>query len=202
MAIFESFRYLQSMCAELKSQHLTLRPFQVTDVDLAIEMFTDPAVMTFWGSVKSAAQVRADMDDWTKRGGNGAIGVWCIANSVTQEKLGSVFLLPMPIVEEDTDWGQVIEDAMPYGDVEIGFILKQAAWGKGYATEACRRLLRFAFEETPLEEVVATLYDEHEVSKRVLEKSGLTYRGRRRAYGDDCPDWRITKAEWLKQSAL
>ena len=77
------------------------------------------------------------------------------------------------------------------------FILKEEAWGRGYATKVCLRLLRFAFEETPLEEVVATVDDRHEASKRVLEKSGLTCRGRRRAYAQDCPDWRITRPEWM-----
>jgi RimJ/RimL family protein N-acetyltransferase len=98
---------------------------------------------------------------------------------------------------DDTDWDRVIPGVMPDGDVEVGYFLKQKAWGKGYATEACRRLLRFAFEETPLQEIVATLDDDHEVSKRVLEKSGLSCRGRRMAYGEDCPDWRIGRAQWL-----
>jgi len=98
---------------------------------------------------------------------------------------------------DDTDWDRVIPGVMPDGDIEVGYFLKQKAWGKGYATEACRRLLRFAFEETPLEEIVATLDDDHEVSKRVLEKSGLSCIGRRVAYGEDCPDWRIGRAQWL-----
>lgn len=184
------------MNAILFSQRLSLTPLDIGDVDVAIEMFTNAAVTKFVCGVMSEAEIRREMQVWTKRGGNGCIGIWCISNRTTREKYGSGFLLPIPIDEDDTNWDHVIPGAMPDEDVEIGYILKEEAWGKGYATEVCRRLLKFAFEETPLEEVVATLDDQHEASKRVLEKSGLTCRGRRWACAQDSPDWRITRSEW------
>lgn len=179
------------------SERLSLTPLAVTDVDVAIEMFTNPAVAKFIGGVMTEADIRREMPVWIIRGGDGCIGIWCISNRMTAEKYGSGFLLPMPIHEDDTNWDHVSPGVMPDGDVEVGYNLKKEAWGKGYASEACRRLLRFAFEETPLEEIVATLDDQHEASKRVLEKSGLSCRGRRRAYGHDSPDWRISRSEWL-----
>lgn len=189
------------MSAILSSERLSLTPLAVADVDVAIEMFTNPAVTKFIGDVMAEADIRQDMPVWTKRGGDGCIGIWCVSNRVTGEKFGSACLLPMPIDEDDTNWDHVTPGAMPDGDVEVGCFLKEEAWGEGYATEVCRRLLRFAFEETPLEEVVATLDDEHEASKRVLEKSGLSCRGRRRAYGRDSPDWRISRSEWAASVA-
>lgn len=181
----------------LETERLRLTPLALADVDIALEMFTDPAVTKFIGDQETEDAIRSGMPVWIKRGGDGCIGIWCISNRVTGEKFGDVFLLPMPTDGDDTDWDQVVPDVMPEGDVEIGYNLKESAWGKGYATEACCRLLQFAFEETPLQEVVATLDDDHEASKRVLEKSGLTCRGRRRAYGNDNPDWRITRKEWM-----
>jgi len=189
------------MAPTLSSERLSLTPFTVDDVDLAVEMFTNPAVTRFVGGVMAEADIRRDMPLWTKRGGDGCIGIWCISNRATGEKVGSGFLLPIPIDEDDTDWDLVRPGALPEGDVEIGYILKEAAWRIGYATEVCRRLLRFAFEETPLEEIVATLDDAHEASKRVLEKSGLSCRGRRRAYGQDNPYWRISRSEWVALAA-
>ncbi len=185
------------MAKTLFSERLTLSPLAVGDVDLAVEMFTDPAVTEFFGGVMNEADIRRDMPVWTKRGGDGCIGIWCISNRETGEKLGTGVLLPIPVDADDTEWERIIPGVMPEGDVEVGYILKQAAWGRGYATEVCRRLLQFAFEETPLQEVVATFEDGHEVSQRVLAKCGLTDRGRRRAYGADQPDWRISRAEWL-----
>ena len=185
------------MSRVLETERLRLTPLAVSDVDVALEMFTDPAVTRFVCEVMTEAEIRRDMPAWTKRGGDGCVGIWCVSNRVTREKHGSGFLLPMPIDEDDTNWDHVVPGVMPDGDVEIGYILKEDAWGQGYATEVCRRLLRFAFEETPLEEVVASYDDAHEASKRVLEKSGLSSRGRRWAYAQDCADWRISRSEWV-----
>ena len=94
----------------------------------------------------------------------------------------------------------MVGDDLPDCEIEIGYILKKSAWGKGYATEATNRLLKFAFEETPLEELVATTDLENIASQRVLEKCGLVYEGMRRAYAEECPGFRITRQQWLDNS--
>jgi RimJ/RimL family protein N-acetyltransferase len=185
----------------LETDRLRLTPLSLADVDLAVEMFTDPVVTRFIGGVMTEGGIRAGMPLYVRRGGDGCIGIWCISDRITGEKYGDGFLLPIPIDADDTDWDQIVPGIMPDGDVEVGYNLKQDAWGKGYATEVCCRLLRFAFEETPLREVVATLDDDHEASKRVLGKAGLRFKGRRMAYGLDHPDWRITRQEWIAASA-
>lgn len=58
---------------------------------------------------------------------------------------------------EDTQWELLQGNDLPDGEIEIGYLFKRSTWGKGVATEACRRLLRFAFEETPLTEVVGVI---------------------------------------------
>jgi ribosomal-protein-alanine N-acetyltransferase len=115
----------------------------------------------------------------------------------TAEKLGTAVLLPLPIEEKDTNWDLVVGDDLPDCDIEIGYILKRSAWGKGYATEVTKRLLKFAFEETPLEEIVAVTDPEHTASRSVLEKCGLSYEGLRRAYAQQCSAYRITRRPWL-----
>ena len=92
----------------------------------------------------------------------------------------------------------VVPGTMPEGDVEVGYFLKRSAWGNGYATEACRRIVRFAFEDSPLDEVVATFDPGNTASQRVLEKSGFVHHGTRRCYGDDGVDYRISRADWLR----
>ena len=169
---------------ELTTERLSLRPVALSDIDLAIEMFTDPAVVEYVGKLMTADEIADKMPTWTKRGGGGCIGLWCVADR-QGEKFGSAALLPLSTDKDDTDWDLVVPNAMPEGDVEVGYILKKSAWGKGYATEACRRLLRFAFEQTPLVEVVATLDTENTNSRHVLDKCGLVLKGTRRAYAED-----------------
>jgi RimJ/RimL family protein N-acetyltransferase len=69
--------------------------------------------------------------------------------------------------------------------------------GQGYATEACKRLLQFAFEETLLQEVVAVTDPENKASQKVLEKSGMVFEGTRRAYAAECPMFRLTRKRLL-----
>ncbi len=184
------------MKLELHTERLLLTPFALTDLDLAVEMWTDPEVAKYVGGVMTEAEIRQQMSDVTKRGGNGGIGIWCIADRRTGEKLGDSFLLPLPIDEEDTDFSLVVMGQMPDAEIEIGFFFKPSAWGQGYATEVCERLLQFAFQEVSLNEVVSSVDEDNVASKKVLEKCGLLDRGRTRCYGKDSPIYRITRDEW------
>ena len=184
------------MKLELHTERLLLTPFALTDLDLALEMWTDPEVAKYVGGVMTEAEIRQQMSDVTKRGGNGGIGIWCIADRRTGEKLGDSFLLPLPIDEEDTDFSLVVMGQMPDAEIEIGFFFKPSAWGQGYATEVCERLLQFAFQEASLNEVVSSVDEDNVASKKVLEKCGLLDRGRTRCYGKDSPIYRITRNEW------
>jgi len=182
----------------LYSERLTLTPFDASDVDLAIEMFTDPDVLKFAGGVMEEEEIRIEMSSWTKRGGNGCIGIWCVSDQGSGEQLGSAALLPIPVEEDDTDFGLVVPGRMPGDDIEVGYFLKRSAWGKGYATEACKRIIQMAFEESPLTEVVATFEVGNVASRNVLDKAGFVDRGTMRCYGEDGPNYRITREEWLK----
>ena len=187
----------------LHTQRLVLQPLQMEDVDLALEIFTDPEAAKYIGGTETPEQIRAGMSTWVRRGGDGCIGIWCIRDRHSSEKLGDIFLLPMPIDFDDTDYSQIVPDRMPDGDVEIGYNFKRSVWGNGYATEACKRMLEFAFTQTELKEVVASFYEENLATIRVLEKSGFKDCGLRRCYAeDDCPDYRITREEWIEQSAI
>jgi RimJ/RimL family protein N-acetyltransferase len=58
--------------------------------------------------------------------------------------------------------------------VEIGWRLVREHWGHGYATEAGRAVLAFAFDELGLEEVVSFTTVANERSRRVMERLGMT----------------------------
>jgi RimJ/RimL family protein N-acetyltransferase len=181
----------------LYTDRLTLIPLHMSDVDIAVELFTDPEVLRFTGGVLEEEEVHRELPKWIRRGGNGCIGVWCITSSDSGEKLGTGALLPMPVEEDDTDWDLLVPGYMPNNDIEVGYFLKESAWGKGYATEACCRLLKLAFEEMPLSEVVASYDAGNDASRKVLLKCGFVEYGIRRCYGEDGPDLRASREEWL-----
>jgi RimJ/RimL family protein N-acetyltransferase len=66
----------------------------------------------------------------------------------------------------------------PHGGT-LGYWIGCDYWGRGYATEAARVMLEFAFDILRVEEVNAHALVGNARSIRVLEKAGLMYGGRR-----------------------
>jgi RimJ/RimL family protein N-acetyltransferase len=56
--------------------------------------------------------------------------------------------------------------------VELGYRLRRQAWGRGYATEGSRALIRNGFTELGVRRVFATTMAVNLGSRRVLEKAG------------------------------
>lgn len=186
------------MNLQLLSDRLIFTPLELADFDLVVELWTDPEVVRYIEEVSTEAELRQEMPDVIKRGCSGAIGEWCVADRVTGEKLGSAYLFPMPTEEDDIDYGSFNMKQMPDADIEVGYFLKRSAWGQGYATEICKRMLQFAFQEALLNEVVASIDENNTASRNVLEKSGLLYAGRTLCWGKDSPIYRITSDEWVE----
>ncbi len=56
---------------------------------------------------------------------------------------------------------------------EIGWAVHPAEWGKGFAVEAARRLMEFAFVELYAHRIVAFSHAQNAASLRVMEKLGM-----------------------------
>ncbi len=59
------------------------------------------------------------------------------------------------------------------GHASCGYWFSPAVWGKGYATEAVREVLRFGFEDLKLERIEANHLLINPASGRVMEKVGM-----------------------------
>lgn len=82
------------------------------------------------------------------------------------------------------------EDRMVVGEIgcslddgtttgKVGYTVVEPCWGQGYATEALRALLGHVLAEPGMRRVVAETMVDHIASRRVMEKVGMTYCGRR-----------------------
>ena len=61
------------------------------------------------------------------------------------------------------------------GACEIGYGLGSAYWNRGYATEAVRGFLAALRREKGIRTVYASFFTGNDVSRRVMEKCGMTY---------------------------
>jgi ribosomal-protein-serine acetyltransferase len=62
--------------------------------------------------------------------------------------------------------------------LEVGYFIVEASTGKGYATEAARATIRFAFEHMQVGRVELQVAADNPASLRVAERCGLTFEGR------------------------
>ncbi len=90
---------------------------------------------------------------------------------------------------------------------DIGYVLNSSYWGKGYATEAARTLLKFGFEELGLRRIIATCDTENIASARVLEKAGMRREARFREevwlrdHWRDTYQYAILEGEWKARAS-
>lgn len=148
----------------LETERLRLRPFTQSDIDALVDLDSDPEVMRYLngGIPTPRAVVEAEVLPRFLRSyerGDG-FGVFAALEKATDEFLGWFGFQP-----RDTD----------LGEVELGYRLKRAAWGKGYATEGARALIRRGFTELGVRRIVATTYQDNLPSRRVMERAGLRF---------------------------
>ena len=76
---------------------------------------------------------------------------------------------------------------------ELGYSLKQAAWGNGYATEIARALVSWFFENTTQDYLFAYALREHEASLRVMNKAGMRFWRDMEKHGHGCRFYRVDR---------
>jgi RimJ/RimL family protein N-acetyltransferase len=60
-------------------------------------------------------------------------------------------------------------------EIDLGYRFMKKFWGKGYATEAAKACLKYAFETLNIPRIIGRALPQNTVSIRVLEKCGLNY---------------------------
>jgi RimJ/RimL family protein N-acetyltransferase len=152
----------------LETGRLTLRRFTADDEDHLFELDSDPAVMRFitGGKPTPRAEIRDRLipSFLSYYQGSGEFGYWAAEATPSGQFLGLFHLQPAQPAQP----GQS-------GEAELGYRLRKAAWGNGYATEGCRSLIRKGFTELGVQRVTAQTMTVNAASRRVLEKSGMTY---------------------------
>ena len=150
----------------VESARLVLRQFTAHDADLLIELDSDPAVMRYLTGgepTMPAARVRDQVipsvlrtyERW-----NGRFGLFAAYEKETGAFIGWFHLRPEPTGPQD--------------EVELGYRLRQDAWGKGYATEGSQALVDKGFLELGVNTVWGETMAVNVASQKVMEKVGMS----------------------------
>jgi len=147
----------------LETERLVLRRFTMADADDLVNLDADPDVMRYiTGGVPTSRDeietevLPAFLDYYQRYEG---FGFWAAVEKATGEFLGWFHFRPVP-------------DAAP-GEVDLGYRLRESAWGKGFATEGSRALIDKGFTEFGVQRVIAEAMVINAASRRVMEKAGL-----------------------------
>jgi RimJ/RimL family protein N-acetyltransferase len=158
----------------LETARLRLRGFTDCDADarLLSELDSDPEVMRYIGpfglASVDAARERLRTVWLPYYDPHPGRGFWAIVEKATDEFAGWIFLRPAT----DHRYAAQAGWTRPT-DIEIGYRLRRAAWGRGLATEAAAELVPLALADPAVTCVVAAALVTNVGSWRVMEKVGM-----------------------------
>ena len=144
----------------MKTDRLELREWRESDRDAWAVMNADPAVREFFPSVLTREESDLAFDRIATGLAENGWGLWAVA--LDGEFLGFTGLALQTFEASFTP------------ATEIGWRFAAHAWGHGYATEAARAVLEFAFSELGLPEIVSMTAVQNTPSRRVMERIGMT----------------------------
>ncbi|HUX05489.1 MAG TPA: GNAT family N-acetyltransferase [Acidimicrobiales bacterium] len=145
------------------TQRLLLRRFLESDRDPFADMNADRRVMEFFLSPLARAQSDEMIDRIESYFDRDGYGLWALEVRTSGEFIGFTGLAHTTFVAHFTP------------AVEIGWRLAHGAWGQGYASEAARAVLDFAFDELALREVVAFTSTLNLCSRSLMERLSMTH---------------------------
>ncbi|HEY0700017.1 MAG TPA: GNAT family N-acetyltransferase [Micromonospora sp.] len=200
------FQHLEgwNVYVRLETERLLLRRFTADDLDNLVELDSDPEVMRFLTGGKPTRRetvrdevlpaILAGYDRWP------GFGRWVTVEKATGAFVGWCGLQPR-------------HDG-PTDELELGYRIRRAFWGRGYATECSRALIDAAFRTTDgagpaVRRVFAETMAVNTRSRRVMERSGLRYLRTFHLTWDDPiegpehgeVEYEATRPDWNRQHA-
>ncbi|WP_194905679.1 GNAT family N-acetyltransferase [Catenulispora rubra] len=165
----------------LQTARLRLRAFEDTDADDLFALQSNAYVLCYW-----------DSPPWTER----ARAEQFIARCREMEKEASGARLAVDRVSDGTfiGWCTLAGWNPDFRSASLGYCFDDAAWGHGYATEAGRSLLEWAFDTLDLNRVQSETDTRNVGSARVLEKLGFVREGTLR---EDCIVNGVVSDSWV-----
>jgi RimJ/RimL family protein N-acetyltransferase len=147
----------------LTTDRLLLRPWLDADREPWAAMSADPEVMRYFPAMLTREESDAFVDRARQGFAERGWGWFALEERATGAFAGVAGLAPVRFETHFTP------------AVEIGWRLARPAWGQGFATEAARAAVTFAFGELGLDEVVAIAVPANERSLAIMRRLGMTH---------------------------
>lgn len=166
----------------LETERLNMRPLVAEDAKIWQEFMDNDEAMRFLHTF-FPADMQYKALQWIgfilNRYFEGRYGMLALIDKQTGELVGQCGLL-----------AQVVDD-IP--ELEVGYHILPQYWGKGYAPEAAKFFINYAFENNLTDSIISVIDVGNVKSQRVAEKNGLFRDKQTVQLGDDVYIYRILK---------
>jgi [ribosomal protein S5]-alanine N-acetyltransferase len=168
---------------QIETNRLILEPLTVADVDNLFALDSDANVVKYLARPPANDKefVRQLIDkkiDYNRR--HAGLGYWTLIEKKSNSFVGQFSLAHIEFDEKK--------------EIEIGFRFLPYFWGRGFATEMGKEVLRHGFDHVKLERIVGLTHPHNLASQKVLDKIGLKYTRDDFYYGTQVMVFEITKS--------
>jgi RimJ/RimL family protein N-acetyltransferase len=171
----------------LETQRLRLRELTLDDIGHVHSIIGDPVAMQWFPKVYSLDEAREWVERQLRRYAVVGCGLWGCELKSSSEFIGMCGPTWQPV---DDVW-----------QLEIGYMFVRAHWGHGYAREAARACMDWAFNHYAVTRLISLIRAENEPSWRVAQRNGMT-RGPETLFHDLPHEvWEKKRAEWESAAA-
>jgi len=153
---------------EIETDRLKLRHIAAKDEAAYDEMTYDYDVNNFWACYKPGERFVHEGKEaptweaqYAEKYRKKSMINWVIADKNTDEFLGEIFLYKFKNKYQ----------------AEVGYRLKKAVWGKGYASEVLKAALDYAFSKMGMKRIEVRCLKGNDASRHVIEKCGFVLEG-------------------------
>jgi [ribosomal protein S5]-alanine N-acetyltransferase len=141
----------------------TMRPIQVSDLDVLAAIWVDPEVTRFLPSQgvpisreNTEKALQSFVEHWQQRG----YGIWAIVeNTSSFEMIGYCGLRYLDELDA----------------VEVLYGLARGYWRRGIATQAAKASIFYGFNVANLDRLIGMAIPDNQASRKVMENAGLRY---------------------------
>lgn len=165
----------------LTTSRLHLRPFVETDAEDIYALQSNAKVLRYW-----------DSEPWSDREAATRFLERC--QRMEAEGLGARVAIDRLSDGTFLGWCAINDWDPDFRSASLGYCFREEAWGQGYATEAARAMLDWAYGALDLNRMQAEADTRNIASGRVLEKLGFTLEGTLR---EDCIVGGVVSDSWV-----
>lgn len=146
----------------LETERLVLRQIDEGDAELQMRVLNTPQVMEHLGGPKELHEIQAKHAKSMASFARDGFGFMMMIEKASGDLVGHCGLkrVDHPLAPNQ-------------GDFEIGWLVRQDRWRRGYAGEAMRAVIEWAFSRHQAQRIVALTCERNEPSWRLMEKIGM-----------------------------